>query len=255
MPILSACGSEAVILPSAVLSTYTSNFKNYTFRDLTEDIPSIEKHWISEGIKFDAIYTGYLGNKKQIDYVESLIKNTLKDEALVIIDPVVGDNGHLYPGFNDEYVAKVKQLSTNADYLIPNITEASFLTGMPYKKEYDESYILELFNKMSEFCKGTIVLTGVSYDKETTGIAIYKDGQIQYYKHRLIDRNCHGTGDIFASSFTGALMQGKTPFEACKIAADFILASIENTIGCEEHWYGVRFELELPKLIKDVRGI
>lgn len=255
LPILSACGSEAVILPSAVLSTYTSNFKNYTFRDLTEDIPSIEKHWISEGIKFDAIYTGYLGNKKQIDYVESLIKNTLKDEALVIIDPVVGDNGHLYPGFNDEYVAKVKQLSTNADYLIPNITEASFLTGMPYKKEYDESYILELFNKMSEFCKGTIVLTGVSYDKETTGIAIYKDGQIQYYKHRLIDRNCHGTGDIFASSFTGALMQGKTPFEACKIAADFILASIENTIGCEEHWYGVRFELELPNLIKDVRGI
>ena len=255
LPIISACGVETCVLPSAVLSTHTGGFAGFTFRDLTEDIPSIEKHWISEGIKFDAIYTGYLGNKKQIDYVESLIKNTLKDEALVIIDPVVGDNGHLYPGFNDEYVAKVKQLSTNADYLIPNITEASFLTGMPYKKEYDESYILELFNKMSEFCKGTIVLTGVSYDRETTGIAIYKDGQIQYYKHRLIDRNCHGTGDIFASSFTGALMQGKTPFEACKIAADFILASIENTIGCEEHWYGVRFELELPKLIKDVRGI
>lgn len=250
LPILSACGMETCIIPSAVLSTHTGGFKNYTFRDLTEDIPKIREHWESENISFDAVYTGYLGSTKQIEYVEEIFGSLLKLNAKIFVDPAMADNGKLYVGFDDNFVREMAKLCGKADVIMPNITEACLMTGQEYKESYDKEYIIELFKKLNALGAECIVLTGVSYDEGSIGVAVYEKGEYLYYKHKKIAGGCHGTGDVFASAFVGAAMKGKSMIEAAKIAADYTLLCIENTVGDENHRYGVKFETALPELIK-----
>ena len=132
LPILSACGLEACILPSAVLSTHTAGFSGFTFRDLTDDMPAIQAHWQKENIKFKAIYTGYLGSIKQIGYVKNILETMGDDDCVRIVDPAMADNGKLYSIFDMDYVEAMKPLCGIADILVPNITEAAFLTGCEY---------------------------------------------------------------------------------------------------------------------------
>ena len=253
LPIISACGVETGIIPSAILSTHTAGFSGFTFRDLTSDIPEIEKHWIKENIKFDAVYTGYLGSTEQIDYVKSIMDSTGKADSMNIVDPAMADNGKLYPLFNDEYVNAMKTLCAKADIVIPNITEASFLTDTEYKEAYDEAYVKELCDKLQTLGAQTVVMTGVSYGDATTGVVVSENGSFEYYEHKKISKGCHGTGDVYASAFCGALMRGKTKFDAAKIAADYVVKCIENTQGDESHWYGVKFETAIPDLIDMLR--
>ncbi len=249
LPILSACGMETCVLPSAVLSTHTGGFTGYTFRDLTEDMPAICRHWVREGISFDAFYTGYLGSAKQIDYVRDIIAKCSRPGALKIIDPACADNGKLYPGFDDAFVASMRTLCADADYILPNITEASLLTGMEYVSVYDEGYIDALLASLSGLCRGTIVLTGVGYTPETTGVVVYQNGVKEYYCHEHLNAQCHGTGDVFASAFTGALLRGKRPIDASQAAADYTVSCMKATLPDETHKYGVKFEPLLPELI------
>jgi len=253
LPIISACGIETCILPSAVLSTHTGGFKGYTFRDLTDDIPGIQKHWQKEKIKFDAIYTGYLGSTKQISYVKDIMKTTGNPGSLNIVDPAMADNGKLYPGFDMPFVEEMKTLCGMADIILPNITEACLLTGMEFRTDYNEVYIKELLQKLSELGTGSIILTGVSYCSGSTGVTVFEKGHASYYEHRSIAGGCHGTGDVYASAFVGALMNGHNSFESAKIAADYTVLCIENTQGDETHWYGVKFETALPQLIEKLR--
>ena len=249
LPIISACGLETAVLPSAVLSTHTGGFKDFTFRDLTDDLPKILEHWKKENIQFDAFYTGYLGSAKQIVYVRDILHSVRKKESVNIIDPVMADNGRLYVGFDSAFVKAMKTLIGDADYVLPNITEAALLTGNEYRETYDEEYILKLSKGLVRLGAKTVVLTGVSYSPETTGVSIYANGQISYYAHRKISKGSHGTGDVYASSFVGALLRGKSPFDSAKIAADYTVQCIENTIPDDSHWYGVKFETALPQLI------
>lgn len=253
LPIISACGQETVILPSAVLSTHTGGFKEFTFRDLTDDIPDIQKHWQKEGINFDAIYTGYLGSLKQIDYVADILNTMGKDNAIKVVDPAMGDHGKLYSHFNLEYANAMSSLCAKADIVLPNITEAAIMTGTEYKEEYDESYVLELLNKMRAIGMKTIVMTGISYDKDSTGVLIYENDTIQYYKHEKLEKSSHGTGDIFASAFVGSHLSGKSLYDSAKIAANFVLNAMKSTQGDDNHWYGVKFETCLPDLIDSLR--
>ena len=218
LPILSACGMETAILPSAVLSTHTAGFSGFTFRDLTDDMPGIQAHWKKEGISFDCIYTGYLGSTKQVGYVKNILDTMGKEGSMKIVDPAFADNGKLYPIFDDVYVEAMKTLCPSADILVPNITEACFLAGMEYKENYDESYIKQLLTKLSALGCSIIVLTGVGYQEGRTGVVVYENGNISYYEHARIAKGCHGTGDVYASAFTGSLMNGKSIFEAAKIA-------------------------------------
>lgn len=250
LPILSACGNETCILPSAVLSTHTGGFSGFTFRDLTDDMPLIQKHWQKEGIKFDAIYTGYLGSIKQIGYVQDILNTMGNETCIKIVDPAMADNGKLYSIFNNEYVEAMKPLCGSADILLPNITEACFLTDTEYKEAYDEEYVKELCLKLTALGAKTVVLTGVGFTPDTTGAAVYENGEISYYTHHKFAKGSHGTGDIYASAFTGALLRGKTVYGSAKIAADYTYKCIENTIGDESHWYGVKFETAIPYLIK-----
>jgi len=253
LPILSACGVETCILPSAVLSTHTGGFTGYTFRDLTDDIPKIRQHWEKEGIRFEAIYTGYLGSAKQIAYVEDIMTSLGTDHCVSIVDPAMADNGKLYPGFDAEFVEHMKSLAFRADFILPNITEACLLTGTDYTSEYDERFIDLLLQKLVDSGAKNVVLTGVGYSPERTGVVVYENGRKQYYEHKKIAKGCHGTGDVFASAFTGALVTGKEAMEAATIAADYTVLCIENTQNDPAHWYGVKFEPVLPELIKMIR--
>lgn len=250
LPILSAAGLETCILPSAVLSTHTAGFSGYTVRDLTEDLPGIAAHWRKEKIRFDAVYTGYLGSREQIADVKDMFDTLLNEEGLTIVDPAMADNGKLYPAFDLDYVEAMKDLAFSADYILPNITEACFLTGMDYRTEYDEAYISELLDALNRNGARGIVLTGVGYRAGRTGVVVQSGGERRYYEHHRIAKGSHGTGDVYASAFAGALLQGFSAYDAARIAADYTVLCIENTQGDESHWYGVKFEPMLPQYIK-----
>jgi pyridoxine kinase len=250
LPIISACGVETCVLPSAVLSTHTGGFKGFTFRDLTEDMPAIREHWEKEGIKFDTIYTGYLGSTKQIDYVKDIFASGSKEGTVKVVDPAMADNGKLYYGFDEAFVEAMKGLCAKADYLVPNITEAAFLVGMEYKTEYDREYIDSLLNALSDIGCKNIIFTGISYREGYTGVVVFENGVYSYYEHEKIAGGCHGTGDVYASAFVGALMRGKTAYEAAMVAAEYTLECIRQTVKLDNHWYGAAFELAVPKLIE-----
>lgn len=253
LPILSACGLETAILPSAVLSTHSVGFRDFTFRDLTEDIPAIEHHWQQEDIRFQAVYTGYLGSARQIEMVQDICRNLLVPGGKKIVDPAMADRGELYPVFDMDFVQEMKKLVGEGDIVLPNITEASLLTDTEYREEYDEEYICGLVDGIHRLGAGTVVLTGVSYDAQSTGVLVSEQGKQTYYRHELLDRGCHGTGDVYASSFVGAYMHGKTVPEAARIAADYTLACIKNTLDDPDHWYGVKFEPLLGELIEALK--
>lgn len=250
LPILSACGLETAIIPSAVLSTHTAGFTGYTFCDLTDEIPKILEHWQREKIAFSAIYSGYLGSPLQMEYLKQAYNVCALPDCVKIVDPVMGDNGKYYKGFDSNFAREMRGLCSVADIILPNLTEVSFLTDTPYRTEYDENYIKEIGKKLLEIGCKTAVITGVGYTKNTTGVAIITKDGYEYYCHRKIDRQCHGTGDIFSSTFTGALINGKDCYSAVKIAADFVVRCIESTITDESHTYGAKFERQLPYLIE-----
>ncbi|MBE6959135.1 MAG: pyridoxamine kinase [Ruminococcaceae bacterium] len=250
LPILSACGQETCILPSAVLSTHTGGFTGFTFRDLTEDIPSVWQHWKKENIQFDYIYTGYLGSTLQIGYVKDIFAAFANNGCTTIVDPAMGDHGKLYPLFDEVYAAAMAELCAQADIMVPNITEACFMTGHPYRETYDEAYVDELLAKLGAMGKGTVVLTGVGYTPEETGVVIYSNGKKWHYTHRQESRSYHGTGDIFASAFVGAIAGGKTMEQAAAIAAEYVALCIRKTMDDPSHWYGVKFETAIGDLVQ-----
>lgn len=249
LPIISVCGVECSVLPSAVLSTHTA-FPGATFRDLTEDMPHIADHWRSAGIRFDAISSGYLGSARQIAYVTEIFDTLGNANCVKIVDPAMADHGKLYRGFDQTFVDAMKALCCKADFLMPNITEACLLTGTPYRQEYDREFVGQLLRDLALLGPQNIILTGASFSPGVTGVAVYAQGQIQYYGHEMLPESRHGTGDIFAAAFVGSLMRGKTAQQAAKIAADFVCESIAMALQVQDHWYGTRFEPALPKLIQ-----
>ena len=251
LPVISALGVETVILPTAVLSTHTM-FKNFTVKDLSDQIEPITEHWKSENIGFDAVYTGYLGTIGQIDQVREIFKTFKGKDTLIFVDPVMADNGKLYPAFDMDYVKKNAELCADADIIVPNITEASFMTGMEYREEYDEDYVKELLKKLNELGAKITVLTGVSLEKGKTGVMGYDRETKEYYVYQndRIDAVFHGTGDLFSSSCVGEMMKGRNWKDAMRIAADYTAHTIEVTLkDPKQPWYGVNFEETLPELI------
>ena len=251
LPIISACGVETCVLPSAVLSTHTGGFKGFTFRDLTEDMPDILAHWVKEGIKFDTIYTGYLGSTKQIDYVKDIFAAASKEGTAKVVDPAMADHGSLYFGFDQAFVDAMKVLCAEADYILPNITEAAFLTDMPYEDGSDRAYVDTIMDRLIKMGCKNIILKGLpTSDGKSIGILMYVDGKMDYYEHEKLSNSCHGTGDIYASAFVGALSRGKSANEAARIAADYAVECIKETAKLDNHWYGAAFEPAIPKLIE-----
>lgn len=250
LPILSACGQETCILPSAVLSTHTGGFSMPSIRDLTDDLPAVQAHWQKENIAFDAIYTGYLGSAKQAAYVKDIFATMKKPGGKIIVDPAMADHGKLYKGFDDAYVDAMRGVCQKADVIMPNMTEACLLTGVAYRETYDEAFVAHVLEKLHGLGIPCVILTGVGYDAHETGVLISTGEGQYYYRHQKLARSYHGTGDIYASAFVGAWIGGKSMEDAASIAADYVCKCIENTIGDENHWYGTKFETALPYLVR-----
>ena len=247
LPICSALGLETAILPTAVLSTHTGGFKGFTFRDLYEDLDPILAHWKKEGITFSAAYTGYLGNCDEVD-----IALRLRDyigKGPFIVDPAFGDHGSLYPGFDETYVEAMRKLCFASDILLPNLTEACALLGIPYVDSPSQEEAEGIAKALYEKGARTIVLKGLRNDRGEIGLLVYDGNVFETYFHERVPQNYHGTGDVFASTFVGVYLRGVSPLVAAKKAADFTLACIKATLEKKDHLYGVCFEECLPSLI------
>lgn len=268
IPVISAMGIEVCPLPTAILSNHTA-FSSFSFLDLTDKIPEILSEWKKQGFHFDAIYTGYLGSIKQIDLVHKILDEFAQNDTLVAIDPCMADNGKLYTGFSQDFVQQMAKLCGRANVILPNMTEACFLVNQDYDIfTHTNESITKLMEKLLSLGANHVVLKGVDFSSDKIGVAYYSQknnndsrnligksmiensiDDMKIYFHHRYDENFHGTGDLFASVVTGALVLKKELKEAVKIACDFIQESIECTLSNPNYnWYGVEFESALKNL-------
>ena len=252
LPIISACGVETAVIPTAVLSTHTA-FDGFTFRDLTDEILPIAAHWKAQGMAVDAIYTGYLGSFRQLEIVSQFFDQFKTPENLILIDPAMADNGALYAGFTPEFVQEMAKLCGKADIIVPNLTEACYLLNIPYPGEdYTRADIQRILTELGKLGCAQVVLTGVSLEPGRLGVMAYDTKNktfFEYYNEKM-PSNFHGTGDVFASVMVGAMMRGCSLEDALRLAVDFTLESIRKTVADPEHrWYGVNFEEAIPLLV------
>ena len=244
IPVISAMGIEVCPLPTAILSNHTA-FSSFSFLDLTDKILEIINEWKKQGFHFDAIYTGYLGSIKQIDLVHKILDEFAQNDTLVVIDPCMADNGKLYTGFSQDFVQQMAKLCGRANVILPNMTEACFLVNQDYDflVQTNES-ITKVMAKLLSLGAKQVILKGVEFSKEKIGVAYCSQKlfdnnfstnennmeDMNIYFHHRYDENFHGTGDIFASAVTGALVLKKDIKDAVKIACDFVQESIECTL-------------------------
>ena len=254
LPILSAAGLDTSVLPTAILSTHTGGFEGFTYRDLTEDIDPISKHWQSLNLKFDALYSGFLGSYEQIDLVANLFDTFRTKDTLVLVDPVMADNGVLYSIYSPEMAKGMTKLCAKADIIVPNLTEAAFLLEEEYIGEsYSQDYIERTLKKLSSLGAKKVVLSGVSFEKGKLGAAAFNSdtGKISYAFNDKIDGYFHGTGDVFGSALLSALLNDFSLEEAVQIAVDYTHRCIILTQKADlEKRYGVCFEKAIPYLIQ-----
>lgn len=252
LPVVSAMGVEASVLPTALLSVHT-DFPSFTFQDLTDALPPVIDHWKREGFTFDAIYTGYLGSLAQVRLTSRFIDDFRRPDTLVFLDPVLGDAGKLYEGFDGNFPRAMAQLCAKADVIAPNLTEACLLLGRTYPQEgYDEAYVRELLRELSGLGAPRVILTGAEFRPDQVGVMSYdaRTGEFFQYFRRKYPRRFHGTGDVFASVCVGALTRGLPLNRALTLAVDFTLESIQKTMSDPQgRWYSVNFQEAIPMLV------
>lgn len=255
LPIISACGIETAVIPTAVLSTHTA-FKNFTFKDLTDEITPVTEHWKNEKMAFDAIYTGYLGSFRQLELMNEFFDDFGTEDNIIFVDPVMADHGKLYPGFTQEFADNMAKLCAKADIIVPNMSEACFMLQRDYiDNGYSEDDIKKLLKELADTGAKTVVLTGVSFEEGKLGIMSFDSRKNEYFKYFTdkIDAQFHGTGDVFSSSCIGSLMRGLSLEGALKTAANYTFDTIAQTVKNENHnWYGVDFETSIPMLLQEL---
>ena len=242
LPLLSAMGISTSVLPTAVLSTHTG-FPDPVVRPMTENLSDFAEHMVSVGGSFDAISTGYLSDPQQAEVVCGVLD---KFDCLKVIDPAMGDQGRLYARMTQDHVEAMKQLCHRGNVLLPNLTEAAFLTGLPYRENGGGLYLKELAEAMCGFGAQGVIITGISWDEEHTGWAGMQNGKFFSYQAKRVPGRQHGTGDMFAAVTTGALTLGKPLHVAASLAARFVEQVILVTPASTP--FGANFEPMLPWL-------
>jgi pyridoxine kinase len=258
LPIISATGAECTVIPTAVLSTHTGGFSGYTYRDLTEDILPITEHWKKLDLRFDAVYTGFLGSFEQIGIVSGIFDGLRAQGTLVAVDPVMADNGSLYPIFPADFPQGMRELCGKADVIMPNITEACLMTGTDYTRgPYTREWIDDLLERLGGIGATRIILTGVHFDDVRLGAVAYDTatGDREYAFRDIVPGYYHGTGDVFGSVAVAALVGGFGLGEATRFAVDFTVDSIirSHEAGTDVR-FGVNFEAGIAKLLADMEA-
>lgn len=232
IPILSAMGIQCCPLPTAFLSTHTGGFEGFTFLDMTDELPKVAAHWKSLGLGFQAVYSGFLGSERQIAIVEDFLREFLGVDTAAVIDPVMGDHGTVYQTYTPAMCAGMARLAELADVITPNLTEAALLLGIPYGElPVGEAGCREIVERLSLDGRRSVVLTGASTAPELTGAMCFdaRTGRTEAVQTRRVPQEFHGTGDVFASVLTGALVQGASLPDAVRQAVDFVRACAERT--------------------------
>lgn len=257
LPIISAAGVEAAVLPTAVLSTHTA-FPSFTFKDLTDELTPIVDTFRKLAIDFDALYTGYLGSFDQIEFIDRFIDEAQNPAMFVLIDPVMADNGVLYKGFTQAFADRMAALCAKADLIIPNLTEASFMLHIPYRETYDEAYIREVLVKLTDLGARHAAITGVCLHEGRIGVYAYHRDTNEYcfYENEKLPNNYHGTGDVYASATLGGIMRGLSIDDSLRLAVDYTLETMRCTERDRAHrFYGVNFEEALPFYIDRLKAM
>ena len=253
LPVISASGVECACLPTALLSTHTGGFSGYTFKDLSDEMLPIARHWKNEGVEFDGIYSGYLASAEQEKMLEEIIKILATEKTKIIVDPVMADNGQYYSNLGDEMCVAFRRLCKKADIITPNITEAALLTDLPFKEGvHDKDYLNSLAEGLSEICNGIIAITGVCPDENSVGVFAFnkKTGEECLSVRKAKEGIFHGTGDIFASAFSSLMIRGAGLEEAAETAISLVGDSIDRTVERKTpRRNGVDFEGALPAYI------
>lgn len=232
IPILSAMGVQCCPLPTAFLSTHTGGFEGFTFLDMTDEMPKVADHWASLGLTFQAIYSGFLGSARQIGIVEDFIRRFRRPDTVVVIDPVMGDYGRVYQTYTAAMCDGMARLAELADVITPNLTEAALLLGQPYDAlPAGEAGLRQITERLSLEGRRSVVLTGASLAPGQTGAVCYdaRTGRTQVVQTAYIAHEFHGTGDVFASVLTGALVRGRALADAAGQAAEFVRACAQRT--------------------------
>lgn len=253
IPILSTMGLQVCSLPTAILSTPTGGFKNYKFIDLTEHMEEYIKHWKELSLKFEGIYTGFLGSSRQIDIISKFIKGFSKEGTLVVIDPVMGDEGKLYGTMDEEMVQKMRKYIGLAHIITPNFTEAARLLNKPYQLEITEKEIKDWLVNLAQMGPQIVIISSVpesNLSKNTSVIAYNKeDGRFWKVKCEYIPAYYPGAGDIFTSVITGSILQGDSLPIALDRGVQFITAGIRASYGYSyPQREGIVLEKVLPNL-------
>lgn len=254
LPIISAMGIETAVLPTAVLSNHTA-FQRWTMHDLTDEFGNITKAWHEQGIGFDGVYSGYLASNRQIDLVDQFMQS--QQGALRFVDPAMADHGQLYYGFDEVFVSRMRGLCANADVIVPNLTEACLLSGIPYRENADDAFYRELAMRLADMGAQRVVLTGYTEGEHVIGAIAYDREEHSFvtYVNERLEAAYHGTGDIFASTMFGALMREYTLEGAIRIATDYVLACMRYTAADPDHRsYGVNYEEGIPDLVSALRN-
>lgn len=229
-PVLSHYGHLVCPLPTALLSTHTGGFDHFTFLDLSSEMENILDSWRGEDIRFDAVYSGFLGSARQIGTVLSLIGS--QSGALVLVDPVMGDNGEIYKTYTSEMCELMHRLCARADIITPNLTEACLLADMDYGDVCAAENYREVLDKLKKLCpRPSVTGCDVADGKGTRSAVFYTDGngKDKVYSTEKIGGAFHGAGDVYASALVGCLARGVREDDAVKLAADFTKNSIAQT--------------------------
>ena len=244
LPVMSACGLTCDILPTALLSTHTGGFTGYTFLNLDDEMKKIADHWETLGLKYDLIYSGYLGSRTQIAFVKDIKRRFLKKGGVFVVDPVLGDNFTFYKGFDKAFADEMLSLCKEADYILPNETESYLLTGTK-----DFSAALE---KLAKICPHPVI-TGAQTDE---GYFIYyQDEGERRIPIPHVDGSFHGAGDVFASAFCGCLMRGLSIERALSVSANFCYHAIRRTEKeVPDSKYGLNYEREIFGFLKELEA-
>ena len=253
LPILSAAGMECSVLPTAILSTHTGGFFEYTNRDLTADLLPILRHWQSIGLRMDAVYTGYLATPEQLDVMETMLDSFAGEDTFVLVDPVMGDHGELYPELTPEFAGGMARLCRRADLIVPNLTEASLLLSRPYQQAYTREQVEEMLLALAELGPKMVVISGIPRPEGQVAVAAYarETGAFSWYETPEIAGYYPGTGDVFGSALLAALLREKSLNAAICLAADYTLGSIIRTrdAGTDVR-FGVDFEHGIPTFLR-----
>lgn len=252
IPILSTMGIQVCPLPTAVLSSH-SGFPGFHFVDLTDHLEPMIEHWKRLELKFDAIYSGYLGSARQVDIVRNFLLHFKEPGQMIIVDPVLGDNGRLYSSFNSEMVDEMRKLAGDADIITPNLTEAAFLLGEEFDPAADLQKVKEWAKRLSDIGPEVVIITSVPETgiPQKTAVLAWnrRDQRMWKVSCDYLPASYPGTGDAFSSVIVGSLLQGDSLPIALDRAVNFISMGVRATFGYRhQHADGILLEKVLPSL-------